>query len=98
VRETKEYHMTSKTLTSAAAAAALIGAIGFAYAQTSDSSTAAPATGTAATVVPATPSDTNAAPAAPAATPAAASPQQPTGAGMTSTPAPAELPAQADRN
>jgi hypothetical protein len=81
--------MSSKTLTSGIAAAALIGAIGLAYAQTT--------TGNAA-MDPATTQTTpnNAVPAAPAAMPDAAT--TPSSTDTTSTAAPAELPAQADRN
>jgi len=92
---------TTKTITAAVAAAALVGAIGFAYAQTSDTS---PQGGTAAmdpqgpATTPVTPSiDTSAAPATPAdtsSTPAAA----PSSTDTTSTPAPAEPAAKPDRN
>jgi len=94
---------TTKTITAAVAAAALVGAIGFAYAQTSDTATPQGG-GTAAmdpqapATTPATPStDTPAAPATPAdtsSTPAAA----PSSTDTTSTPAPAEPAAKPDRN
>lgn len=76
----------SKTLTSLVAAAAVAGSIGFAYAQTADTTTA-PATSAA----PAPMENQGATTTSPAATPAPSTTSEP--AGMQT-----ERPAQADRN